>query len=38
MGGDDYAKIFCVFDSLPEYNKKYENTAKKVWYPPSDQS
>ena len=37
-GGDDHAKIFCGFDSLPDDNKTYENTAKKVWYPPSDQS
>ena len=37
-GGGDHAKIFCGFDSLPDDNKTYENTAKKVWYPPSDQS
>ena len=38
MGGGDHAKIFCGFDSLPDDNKTYENTAKKAWYPPFDQS
>ena len=37
-GGGDHAKIFCGFDSLPDDDKTYENTAKKVLYPPSDQS
>ena len=38
MGGDDHAKIFCEFDSLPIDNKTQETIAKKVRYPPSDQS